>query len=68
MNNAPEYLSISELAKVLSISTEYARQLAKSKRLRNIRGAVIDVNMSGGKYQCLRVNINAVKKVFDVVG
>ena len=65
MKPPPEYLSISKLAERLGMSKKEARYLAKSQRMRRIKGAVIDVNMSGGKYEILKVNIHDAIKVFD---
>jgi len=62
-----EYLTISELAARLSISANGARCLARSQYLRNIKGAVLNVNQKGpkGKYEKLRVRLDAAIKIFQ---
>ena len=62
-----EYLTIPQLAERLGMSQTNARYLAKSKRLRNVKGAVIDVNMSKGKYEILKVNVDAAIKVYSAM-
>ncbi|MCL2416141.1 MAG: helix-turn-helix domain-containing protein [Defluviitaleaceae bacterium] len=59
-----EYLTINQLAERLNISTSQARQLARSKRLRDTKGAVIDLNANKGKNEILRININKVVAVY----
>lgn len=65
MKPSPEYLSIPKLAKCLGMSEEQARWLAKSKRLRSVKGAVINVNMGKGKYEILKVNIHDAIRAFE---
>ena len=61
-----EYLTIKHLAERLGISNKHARYLAKSKRLRQIEGAVINVNTGQGKKEVLRVNIHDAIKVYAI--
>jgi hypothetical protein len=67
MNQKPqaEYLTIKQLAERLGMSVLSARYLARSKRLRAIKGAVINVNMSEGKYEILKINIHDAVRVYD---
>jgi len=62
-----EYLTPKELASRLKISVESARYLARSKYLRNIKGAVLNVNLRGkkGKYEKLRIRFDAAICVFE---
>jgi len=55
-----EYLTIKQLAERLNMSYSNAYFLARSKKLRDIKGAVIDVSATGGKRENLRVDINKV--------
>ena len=68
MSQDPAYLKIPALAKYLGISEKQARELAKSKRLRSIKGAVIDVNMSKNKKkEVLSVNVQAAVKAYSAM-
>jgi hypothetical protein len=51
----------------LKISETKASYFAKSKRLRAVKGAVIDVGNGTGKYQILRVKKSAAIKVYAAV-
>jgi len=61
----PEYLSISQIAERFNISQTAARELARSKHLRRIKGAVVNIS-NGGTNEVLRINPEAVVKVFEV--
>ena len=61
----PEYLTIKQLAAHLNLSEMKTRWLAKSQRLRSIKGAVLDTNARKGKYEILRVNVHAAEKVYE---
>jgi len=63
----PEYLTIKELAAALKISDTSARYLARSRHLRNIKDAVLNVNLKGpaGKYEKLRIRLDAALKVLQ---
>jgi hypothetical protein len=60
-----EYLSINDLAKYLNMGVTQVRIMAKSQRLRKIKGAVINVNAAGGKNEVLRINVQAAIKAFE---
>jgi len=62
-----EYITIKQLAERLGISEINARYLARSKRLRDIKGAVINVNASGNKNEILRVDFNAAIRVYNAI-
>ena len=65
MKPQSEYLTINQLAERLEMSRTQVRQMAKSKRLRSIKGAVIDVNMGNGKYEILKINVNEVIRIYE---
>lgn len=44
--------------------SKQVRQLAKSNYLRDKKGAVINVNMSTGKYEILKVNVQDAIDVY----
>ena len=67
MKPQPEYLTIPQLAERLGMSVTCARYLARSKRLRNIKGAVLNVNMSKGKYEILKINVHDAIKVYSAM-
>jgi len=62
-----EYVTLQELAARLKISVVSARYLARSKYLRKIKGAVLNVNLQGtkGKYEKLRIRFDAAVHVFE---
>jgi len=62
-----DMLTIKELATFFKISENSARWIAKSKHLRNIKGAVENVNRNGakGKYEMLRIQRGAALKVLQ---
>jgi len=63
----PVYVTIKQLAKHLGISTTSARNLARSKHLRRVKGAVVNTNTNGdaGKYEILKIRLDAAVKVFE---
>lgn len=66
MTLTQNYVSIKRLAQELDTSVTTARELARSKRLRSIKGAVIDINKSAGKHEILRVHLPTAIRVYGV--
>jgi hypothetical protein len=61
-----EYMSVKDLAKYLGIAYSQMYELSKSQRLRQIKGAVININKAGGKHEVLRINVKSAIKALEV--
>ena len=59
------YVKIPELARILGISREKARQIAKCKRMQMRKGAVLDVGQGTGKYRVLTVSLPDAIETFQ---
>jgi len=57
------YMSPKDLAAYLGITQKAATQIAKCKRLRRVKGAVLDLNPDG-TYERLQVKVDAVIKMY----
>jgi len=60
----PDLLSIQQLAKAIGVSERRAREMAHSRQLRNVKNAVFNFKNIEGKNDDLRIDFNAVLRVY----